>query len=116
MCLQLKLLLREGLKLAKSPSLNHVITETDSQVFVSLWRSKEENRASITPILKQTAELSRSFLCFTVNHVKRDENMAAHIAAKSASITNPVCVWHDQVPEFLAMCIHLDCNFAYISI
>ena len=28
----------------QKPQTDHVITETDSQVFVSLWRSKEENK------------------------------------------------------------------------
>ena len=80
----------EQLKLAKSLKRIMSSLRLIPRFLCRCGDPKKKTKKSVTPILNQISELSRSFLAFTINHVKRDPNMAAHITAKSASLTNLV--------------------------
>ncbi|KAF8721883.1 hypothetical protein HU200_022827 [Digitaria exilis] len=57
--------LRNGIWLIPQGTLDKVVVETDSQELVALWRSRQNNR-------------------YSVGHVRRTANNAAHLCARNA--------------------------------
>jgi hypothetical protein len=48
---------RDGAKLIRRLNISQGIMESDSLELVSLWKSRNNHRASILPVLKQIQEL-----------------------------------------------------------
>jgi hypothetical protein len=59
-----------------------VMTETDTLELQSLWRTRDNNRSSILPVLNEIQELIGRCTVFELFHVKREANIVAHDLAK----------------------------------
>jgi ribonuclease HI len=101
--------MRDGVRLAQGAQ-EGIIVETDSQELVSLWRSRKEARSEIATILHDVQEMAAAFSSFTVSHVRRSANCAAHICARNISSSSVVAVWVQQPPSFLQASLLVDCN------
>jgi ribonuclease HI len=99
---------RDGARSVPSGTREGVIIETDSQELVSLWRSRKEGRSEVAAILQDVQDISTNFSSFTVKHICRTANAAAHTCA-SNSPSGSVSVWVSQPPSFLQACLLNDC-------
>jgi len=70
-----------------------LILETDSQEFVKLWKEGANQRSRIASIIRQTRELSSSFVYFSVTFTSRACNRVAHVLAKQVSGDNRLGEW-----------------------
>jgi ribonuclease HI len=102
--------LRDGARLAAQGIQEGVIVETDSQQFVSLWRSRKGTRSEIGAILHEVEEVAATFRSFTVTHVRRSANVAAHTCARNTSPASLASVWVQQPPSFLQASLLVGCN------
>jgi len=59
-----------------------LILETDSQEFVKLWKEGANQRSRIASIIRETREISSSFVDFSVVSTCRSCNRVAHVLAK----------------------------------
>lgn len=57
---------RDGLILARKHGATRVVFETDCQELVRLWSLKDEQRSSITAILREIQELCNSLVSFSL--------------------------------------------------
>lgn len=89
--------------------MQQIIMESDSKQLVDLWNESLLTRSEVTPILAEIRELSRSFLNFSLCHVKRQCNIVAHLCAKKASSNPSWCMWRD-IPNFMREALLRDCN------
>ena len=93
---------RDGVALARDKGVQRLILETDSQEFVKLWKEGANQRSRIASIIRETRELSSSFVDFSVTFTSRACNRVAHVLAKQVSGDNrlgewqlaPTCVVH----------------------
>jgi hypothetical protein len=68
-----------GLKLLSNEADIKVVVETDSMALVDLWKVRDHDQSEIVMILVDIQELTRSFSSFSLVHVKRGANWAAHL-------------------------------------
>ena len=101
---------RDGTKLACDLGLGNITIETDAREVVNLWRSREQGRSEIAPILQEIEELSSNLEFFQLNFIGRGANEGAHLCAKQASSIRRRCLWINFVPRFLVECLQNDCN------
>jgi hypothetical protein len=100
---------RDGLR-PLGPSVHQqVILESDSMEMIALWKSRDEQRLEITPILKEIQIMTMGISLFTTVHPRRMGNIAAHICARHASSIQDV-VWENNPPSFLLRQLNADCN------
>jgi hypothetical protein len=99
---------RDGLRLLRS-SHQRVILESDSMERIALWRSRDEQRSEITPILKEIQAMTTGLSTFITTHTRRTGNSAAHTCARHASSIQTV-VWENNPPSFLLRQLCTDCN------
>ncbi|OEL30144.1 hypothetical protein BAE44_0008836 [Dichanthelium oligosanthes] len=76
---------RDGVKLIDPGDRRAVVAETDSLELVALWNSMGEHRSEISVILEDIQEITSVFSAFSLVHVRRSANTAAHLCAKFAS-------------------------------
>jgi ribonuclease HI len=100
---------RDGLRLLGQSGHQQVILESDSLELITLWRSREEQRSEITPILREIQTMIAGILSFKTLHTRRTGNMVAHICAKNASSSHDI-VWGNNPPSFLLKQLRADCN------
>jgi hypothetical protein len=100
---------RDGLRLLGQSGHQQVILKSDSMELITLWRSREEQRLEITPILKEIHTMIAGISSFTTLHTRRTGNMVAHICAKYASSIQDI-VWENNPPSFLLKQVMADCN------
>jgi hypothetical protein len=100
---------RDGLRLIGPSVHQQVILEADSMEMIALWRSRDEQRWEITPILKEIQAMTTSLSSFTTLHIRRTGNVAAHICARHASSIH-VAVWENNPPSFLLRQLNDYCN------
>jgi hypothetical protein len=100
---------RDGLRLL-GPSVHHqVILESDSMELLALWRSWDEQRSEITPILREVHDMTRGLSSFITMHTRRSGNVPAHICASQAS-SNHAVAWENNPPNFLLVQLHANYN------
>jgi hypothetical protein len=87
--------LREGVIFAKLRGCTRVMLEVDCLEIVDLWDSRAGSRAVVAPILQDIEGLSSLFSSFSISHVIRSSNTAAHICAKHACTVDVTAVWMD---------------------
>ena len=85
---------RDGLILAKNYGATRVVLETDCYDLVRLWSLKDEQRSSVTPILRELQELCNSLVSFSLCYDSRECNLVAHVLAKQVSSVCVMGVWH----------------------
>jgi ribonuclease HI len=102
--------LRDGVRLAVERGYQRVIFETDSLIVVKLCEEEENNRSELMSICQEIRELSRAFSSFSLKHIGRDANLAAHLCAKQASADRRRCLWINYNPGFLSNTLLNDCN------
>jgi hypothetical protein len=86
--------------------------ETDSQKLTSLWRKRASQRSEFASIFREIEALAAAFSSFSVQHVSRSANKAAHACAKFAA-ASAFEVWVNDPPSFLVPVLHDDCNHMY---
>ena len=101
---------RDGAVLMNLLNRPKVMLETDSLELQSLWRSKDNNRSTILPVLNEVQELMGRCMVFELSHVKREANSVAHDLAKYASISCLERTWLYEIPECILPSIQHDCN------
>jgi hypothetical protein len=101
---------RDGAVLMNLLNRPKVMLETDSLELQSLWRSKDNNRSTILPVLNEVQELMGRCMVFEFSHVKREANSVAHGLAKYASISCLENTWLYENPECILPSIQHDCN------
>jgi hypothetical protein len=69
---------------------------------VKLCEEEENNRSELMSICQEIRELSRAFSSFSLKHIGRDANLAAHLFAKQASADRRRCLWIHYNPGFLS--------------
>jgi ribonuclease HI len=100
---------RDGLRLLGPSPQQQVILETDLMELITLWRSREDHRLEVTPILKDIQAMTMVYSSFSMIHTRRMGNTAAHICARNASSSHAV-VWEGNPPSFLLRQLNEDCN------
>jgi hypothetical protein len=86
---------REGVIFAKLRGYTRVILEVDCLEIVDLWDSRAGSRAVVAPILQYIEGIYSLFSSFSISHVIRSSNTAAHICAKHACTVDVTAVWMD---------------------
>ena len=86
-----------------------LILETDSQEFVKLWKEGANQRSRIASIIRETRELSSSFVNFYVTFTNRARNRVAHVLAKQVLCDNRLGEWQ-LAPTCVVHMLALDCN------
>ncbi|XP_042939340.1 uncharacterized protein LOC122274360 [Carya illinoinensis] len=71
----------------KESGINEIMLEEDSLQVVKQLRDQEEDRRMGGLIIKDTVSILRSFVAWSVCHTKRDANVAAHVLAKNALLS-----------------------------
>jgi hypothetical protein len=87
-----------------------VVMETDSLELVNLWKNRATQRSELAPILYDIQEKVSSFASFSVVHVSRSANQAAHACA-SFAVSSAFEVWVEFPPSFLLKPLQNDCNY-----
>lgn len=101
--------IRDGLRLIPEGTLDHIQAETDAQELVSLWKNRAKRKSEIAAILNEIEELASGFTSFTVQHVRRDANFAAHSCARFACTSLESHVWLSPA-SFLQRSLQSDRN------
>ena len=102
---------RDGLILAKNYGATRVVLETDCQDLVRLWSLKDEQRSSVTSILREIQELSNSLISFSLCYASRECNLVAHVLAKQVSSVCVMGEWH-QATSCVERYLEFHCNNA----
>jgi ribonuclease HI len=100
---------RDGVLLAKGRGVEKLILETDSQVFLKLWKEDINLRSEIAPIISEIRLISSCFNSFLVVSVNRSCNQVAHTLAKQVSSESRMGEWQ-QAPTYIAHLLAEDCN------
>jgi hypothetical protein len=59
-------------------------------------------------------DLASMFVYFSISHVRRTANRAAHLCARNASASNVTVVWVVHTPSFSQLCLLNDCNGCFL--
>ena len=86
---------------------SHVIVETDSQVLVELWKSRNKHRSEILTIMADIQELTLNLTSLSLVFVRHPANLGAHLRASPSTAHN---VWFSPAPDFLLQCLQSDCD------
>jgi hypothetical protein len=100
---------RDGVALARSKGVSHLILEADSQEFMKLWRDSTTQRSRIAPIIREIRESSLCFVDFSIFYISRSCNRVAHTLAKQVSDDNRLAEWQ-LAPACVDHLMTLDCN------
>ena len=100
---------RDGTILARDKGVRRLIVETDSQEFVKLWKEGANQRSQIASIIRETREISSSFVEFSVMFTSRSCNRVAHVLAKQVSSDNRLGEWQ-LAPTCVDHLVTSDCN------
>jgi ribonuclease HI len=100
---------RDGLRLIDPSVHHHVILESYSMEVLKLWKTWDEQRSEITPILKEIQGLIEGLASFTTMHTRHLGNVAVHLCARQASSSHAV-VSECNLPNFLIQQLHDDFN------
>ena len=100
---------RDGAVLARDKGVQRLILETDSQEFVKLWKEGANQRSQIASIIRETREISSSFVEFSVMFTSRSCNRVAHVLAKQVSSDNKLGEWQ-LAPTCVDHLVTSDCN------
>lgn len=97
-----------GLDVALSIGLSSVVLEGDSLRIVQALNSGKEDFSVIGNIIADIRRKACCFEHFSVRHVRREANGAAHCAAKRALGLGEVEVWMEDPPLFLIDILYQD--------
>ena len=100
---------RDGLILVMNYGATRVVLETDCYDLVRLWSLKDEQRSSVTSILREIQELCNSLVGFSLCYASRECNLVAHVLAKQMSSVCVMGVWY-QAPSCVQGYLMSDCN------
>lgn len=79
-----------------------IILEGDALRIINAIASEEEDLSAIGNIILEIKLKARMFRSFTVKHVKRAANAAAHRVAKYSFVLKDLTVWMEDFPAFLS--------------
>jgi ribonuclease HI len=98
---------RLALSFAKAEGLSNVQLATDCLSVVQRITSKEMDRSLCGVVIQDIQELIASFIVCNVFHVRREQNVAAHILARSCE-SSGCRVWHGVPPDCIRETICID--------
>ncbi|CAK9165889.1 unnamed protein product [Ilex paraguariensis] len=108
--------LLSGLRLAMEMEVQHLATYSDSQLIVNQVRGEFEAKgAKMQEYLSMARNMITKFHYFQINHIPREDNMAADALAKlassmEASSGEPVLIGHQCEPSRMDMeATNIDC-------
>lgn len=81
-----------------------MVTETDANEVVKLWRNHNEGRLEIASILQEIEELNSNMEVFRLTFVGHEANEGAHLCAKQDSASRRRCLW--------IRLLHLHCPYS----
>ncbi|GKU87267.1 hypothetical protein SLEP1_g1697 [Rubroshorea leprosula] len=100
---------REGLRLALSLGIQHLILEMDSLMAVQLIQARKIGNGSFSVLLADILVLSDAFTDCLVQHTLREGNAAAdYMAALGHNSTPGITIFQDP-PVGISMIMHGDC-------
>lgn len=92
---------KQALKLASEKDVRKLCLESDCFGAVAKIKSRDTDRSLHGPLVEEVKALLSGFEEYSVNHVRRTGNGAAHLLAKFGR-ENKVCrVWDSTPPEFI---------------
>jgi hypothetical protein len=97
------LAVRDGVIFAKLRGYPKVIIETDCLELVNLWNNRHGSRSAV-----ELGELVLSFSSFSIQHISRSANTAAHLCAKAACKLLRTSSWLVCNPDFLTVSLLAD--------
>ena len=100
----------EGIKLAWDLGLTDIDLESDAQVVVGAVVGNDSSPCSIQKVVKGEKLWLKGFRSWSCAHVRRHNNMAAHILVREAFNVTGCVVWVEDTPNVIANQIHLDVN------
>jgi hypothetical protein len=74
-----------------------------------MWQFRSTNRSEIKPILCDIKSRSLDFFSFSLAHVYREANLAAHTCAKEASSDFKQNLWMNVTLNFLVHIVQDEC-------
>ena len=100
--------LEGGIELARDLGLWEVELESDAQVVVKAVMGIEPGPSSIMKVVEGIRMGLSSFKFWSLNHICRKCNNAAHLLARTASSRNETQVWVEDTPPVIANQLSLD--------
>jgi ribonuclease HI len=91
---------RDGLLMVRQVHAQRVRLETDRQELLKLWRTGDNQRSSVMPILTEIQDLSQLFQDFNFSFISRNCNRVAHTLAKQVTSGTQVGWWHQTQRVF----------------
>ena len=86
------LAVRLALSFAKDEGMDNILVASDCLAVVQRVASKEKDRSLCGPVIQDIQKLFSSFSACTLVHVRRQQNVAAHILARSSEASSCSCV------------------------
>ena len=100
--------LEGGIELARDLGLWEVEFESDAQVVVKAVTGIEPGPSSIMKVVEGIRMGLSSFKFWSLNHICRKCNNAAHILARTSTSRNETQVWVEDTPPVIANQLSLD--------
>ena len=100
--------LEGGIELARDVGLWEVELESDAQVVVKAVTGAEPGPSSIMKVVEGIRMGLSSFKVWSLNHICRKCNNAAHILARTASSSTETQVWVEDTPPIIGNQLRLD--------
>ena len=97
----------EGIRLAATLELQHIIVESDSAGVVEAINESNCN-GEYGMVIQGSLEVLRTFRSCFVRHLKRDYNRAAHELAQFAKVAGSSQQWRGVEPPMLRQVLLLD--------
>lgn len=98
----------EGLALARDLSLWEVELKSDSQMVVKAVTGVEQGPSSIIKVVEGIRMGLGSFSVWSISHVSRQCNNAAHIMVREASNSLEFHIWVEDTPPVIVNQVLLD--------
>ena len=90
--------LEGGIELARDLGLWEVELESDAQVVVKAVTGAEPGPSSIMKVVEGIRKGLSSFKFWSISHICRQSNNAAHLMARIASSSNECHIWVEDTP------------------
>ncbi|KAL0007228.1 hypothetical protein SO802_008730 [Lithocarpus litseifolius] len=100
--------MEEGINLARDLGLWEVEIESDAQVIVKAVTDADLGPSSIRKVVEGIKMGLGSFRHWSVSHIRRHSNNAAHIMARESRGTQECQIWVEDTPSVIANQIQLD--------
>ena len=99
---------QEGIQFAWDLQLKEVVIESDSSTVISALTSTTPPPSSIQKVIEGSKQSLKCFNTWSVVHVRRSGNVAAHLMAKNAITDLDYVVWVEDIPPIIAMQVSKD--------